>query len=81
MSKVRAKEILGDTACLMGNVPTALLCTGIPQDVKEYCRKLIEVVGKGGGYILAGGASLEKGNPDKIHAMTDAALEYGVHTK
>ena len=77
----RAKEILGDTACLMGNVPTALLCTGTPQDVKEYCRKLIEVVGRGGGYILAGGASLEKGNPDNIHAMSDAAFEYGVYTK
>jgi uroporphyrinogen-III decarboxylase len=76
----RAKEILGDTACLMGNVPTSLLCTGSPEDVKEYCRKLIEVVGKGGGFILAGGAMLDKaGNPDNLHAMSEAAFEYGVY--
>ena len=77
----KAKEVLGDTACLMGNVPTALLCTGTPRDVKEYCRKLIEVVGKGGGFILAGGASLDKADPDNIHAMSDAAFEYGVYKK
>lgn len=76
----RAKEILGDTACLMGNVPTSLLCTGSPQDVKEYCRKLIEVVGKGGGFMLAGGAMIDKGNPDNLHAMTEAAFEYGIYS-
>ncbi|MBN1831943.1 MAG: hypothetical protein JW896_07510 [Deltaproteobacteria bacterium] len=75
----RAKEILGDTACLMGNVPTSLLCTGSPQAVKEYCRKLIQIVGKGGGFILAGGSMIHKGNPDNLHAMTDAVFEYGVY--
>ena len=75
----RAKEILGDTACLMGNVPTSLLCTGSPQAVKEYCRKLIQTVGKGGGFILAGGSMIDKGNPDNLHAMTDAVFEYGVY--
>lgn len=75
----RAKEILGDTACLMGNVPTSLLCTGSPLEVKKYCRRLIEKVGKGGGFILAGGAMLDNGNPENIHAMSDAAFEYGVY--
>ncbi len=75
----KAKEILGDTACLMGNVPTSLLCTGTPAEVKEYCRKLIEVAGKGGGYILAGGAMLDKGIPENIHAMSEAAFEYGIY--
>lgn len=75
----RAKEILGDTLCLMGNVPTSLLCTGSPEEVKEYCRKLIEVVGKGGGFILAGGAMPYKCNPDNLHAMSEATFEYGVY--
>ncbi len=75
----KAKEILGDRACIMGNVPTSLLCTGTPQAVKEYCRNLIEVCGKGGGFILAAGASIGKGNPDNIHAMSEAAFEYGVY--
>jgi uroporphyrinogen-III decarboxylase len=77
----KAKEILGDHACLMGNVPASMLCTGKASEVKEYCRKLIEIVGKGGGYILAGGASLAKGIPENIHAMSEAAFEYGVYKK
>ena len=75
----RAKEILGDNACIAGNVPASLLCTGTPQAVKEYCRKLIEVCGEGGGFILTGGASVDKCDPANLHAMTDAVMEYGVY--
>ena len=56
----RAKRILGGKFSLEGNVPSSLLTTGNPKDVKELCRKLIEVCGKGGGYILAGGASVKQ---------------------
>jgi uroporphyrinogen-III decarboxylase len=75
----RAKEILGDTTCICGNVPTSLLCTGTPKEVKEYCRKLIEVAGKGGGFILSSGAFIEQVNPDSMRAMMEAAKEYGVY--
>jgi len=74
----KAKEVLGDTACIAGNVPTSLLRMGTPQAVKEYCHKLIEVCGKGGGFILTGGASIDKGNPANLHAMIEAVEEYGV---
>jgi uroporphyrinogen-III decarboxylase len=73
----QAKKILGDTACISGNVPASLLITGTPKQVKEYCRKLIEVCGEGGGFILTGGASIDKGNPDNLRAMTEAVMEYG----
>jgi uroporphyrinogen-III decarboxylase len=77
----KAKEVLGDRACLAGNVPTSLLRNGTKQQVKEYCRKLIEVCGKGGGYILAGGAALDKGKGENLKAMWEAANEYGVYRK
>ena len=79
MDMAKAKKVLGDTACIAGNVPVTVLCTGTPQEVKEYCRKLIEVCGKGGGYILAGSASMDKGNPDNLRAMMAAAKEYGTY--
>jgi hypothetical protein len=75
----RAKEVLGDNCCIIGNVPTSLLMTGTPQQVKEHCRKLIEGCGKGGGYILAGGANIDEGNPENLRAMMAAAKEYGVY--
>lgn len=37
----------------MGNVPTSLLVTGSPDEVKTYCKRLIQTAGKGGGYIMA----------------------------
>ncbi len=75
----KAKEVLGDVACIAGNVPASLLRTGTPKAIKEYCRKLIEVCGEGGGFILTGGASIEKGDPDNLRAMIEAAEEYGVY--
>jgi hypothetical protein len=76
-----AKKVLGDICCLMGNVPTSLIITGTPAEVKEHCRRLIETCGKGGGYVLAGGAMVDAGNPDNLRAMMDAAKEYGVYGK
>ena len=74
-----AKKVLGDVCCIMGNVPTSLVMTGTPAEVKEHCRRLIEICGKGGGYILAGGANVDEGNPDNLRAMMEAAKEYGVY--
>jgi uroporphyrinogen-III decarboxylase len=54
---------------------------GTPEEVKEYCRKLIKDCGKGGGYILAGGAHVDTGKPENFRAMLEAAWEYGVYKK
>ncbi len=81
MNMRRAKEILGNTSCIAGNVPVAMLCTAEPQEIKEYCRNLIEVCAPGGGYILTGGATMDKGNPDNLRAVMDAAKEFGVYAK
>jgi uroporphyrinogen-III decarboxylase len=75
----RAKEVLGDTACIAGNIPVSILRTGSHQDVKECCRQLIQVCAPGGGYILTGGAAIDKGNPDNLRAIMEAAKEYGVY--
>ncbi len=73
------KKVLGDKCCVSGNVPTSLLSAGTPQQVKEYCRNLIEVCAPGGGYILASGAQPDNAHPDNLHAMMEAAKEYGVY--
>src|SRR4030043_2251020 len=74
----KAKKILGEKCCIAGNAPTSLMLTGTPKSVKDYCRKLIETCGKGGGYILAGGGQGGKGRPGNVRAMLEAAKEYGV---
>jgi uroporphyrinogen-III decarboxylase len=77
----RAKKILGDTCCIQGNIPSSLMVTGSPQDVKEYCRKLIEVCGKGGGYVLSAGAVAENPKLENLRAILAAVREYGVYRK
>jgi uroporphyrinogen-III decarboxylase len=75
----RAKQVLGSKCCISGNVPTSLLAAGTPQQVKEYCRKLIEDCAPGGGYILASGAQPDNADPDNLRAMMEAAKEYGFY--
>jgi hypothetical protein len=74
-----AKRIIGDICCIVGNVPTSVMITGTPKQVKENCRKLIEDCAPGGGYILSGGASVDHGKIENFKAMMDAAKEYGVY--
>jgi uroporphyrinogen-III decarboxylase len=76
-----AKKVLGDVSCICGNVPSSLMITGTPQQVKDACRQLIETCAPGGGYILTGGAGIDKGDPDNLRAMMAAAREYGTFRK
>jgi uroporphyrinogen-III decarboxylase len=53
------------------------MVTGSPEEVKESCRKLIEICAPGSGYILTAGAYMDIGNPENLRAMMEAAKEYG----
>lgn len=75
----KAKAILGKTVCLRGNVPLSLLSTGSREDVKDYCKKLIDVVGKEGGFILDSATSLDDAKPENVRTMIDFTKEYGVY--
>jgi len=73
----RAKEILKDHTCIEGNVPASLLQVGTVEQVKDYCKKLIDVVGKGGGYILGPRSSTDEVKPENLKAMIEFTKEYG----
>jgi Uroporphyrinogen decarboxylase (URO-D) len=57
-----AKKTVGKNACISGNIPVSLL---------------LEVAGKGGGFILNGAAFMNRGDPSVLAAMMEAAKEYG----
>jgi len=77
----RAKKILGKKCCIQGNVPSSMIVTGSAKEVKEYCRKLIEEVGKGGGFILSAGSVSDNPKLENIQAMMAAVREYGFYKK
>jgi hypothetical protein len=72
----RAKSILGGHACLVGSVSPSLMELGSALEVEEYCRNLIEVGGKGGGFILSRGESYSP-KYENIKAVMVAANKYG----
>lgn len=76
---LKAKEILGKNACLIGNVPSSMLKLATPEEVKDYCKNLIDTAGKGGGFILSNGAFFDEVNPENVKAMVEITKEYGVY--
>jgi len=77
----RAKKLLGSKYSIQGNVPSSLIVTGEPADIKAYCKKLIETCAPGGGYFLAAGCTAENPKLDNLRAMLAAVKEYGVYKK
>lgn len=76
---IKAKEVLGDSICIRGNVPASLLNLGSPEEVRAYCRNLIEKVGKGGGFILDGATGIpDEAKPENVRAMADAVRQLRV---
>jgi hypothetical protein len=73
----KAKEILNGHMCIMGDVPASLLSLSTPEDVTKYCKKLIDVIGKGGGYILSTGCECPvDAKFENVKAMIDSVKTY-----
>jgi hypothetical protein len=73
----KAKEILGGHMCVSGDVPAALLTLGQPEEVEEYCKRLIDEVGAGGGFMLTTGCECPiDAKFENVKIMIDTAKNY-----
>jgi len=71
----KAKEIIGDHMCLMGDVPATLLAFGSSEEVYNYCRKLIKEIGPEG-FILQSGCDIPaNAKLENVQAMVRAAMD------
>ena len=75
----KAKEILGGTMCISGMMPLSLLQVGTPQKIRDYTKKLIDVVGKGGGFIMGPRSAMDECDPELVRVWRDFTKEYGVY--
>lgn len=72
----RARQILGDHMCILGDVPPQLLAFGKPEEVREYVYSLCRDIGPTG-YIVASGCDIPtNAKPENVKAMCDAANSY-----
>ena len=71
---------LGHKFCLSGGIPNYLLGIGTPDEVRAYCKKVIDGVAKDGGYIMDASAIIQDdAKVENVRAMTDFTREYGVY--
>ena len=78
----KAKEILGDHMCIAGDVPPGLQSYGTRAEMEEYCKKLIDVVGKKTGFILSSGCTVAADcKYENFKMMIDTAKNYYPHGK
>jgi uroporphyrinogen-III decarboxylase len=73
-------KALGDKFCVSGGIPNFLLSYGTPQEVRDYCKKVIDGVARDGGYIMDASAIMQDDTKvENVRAMTELTREYGVY--
>jgi len=75
----KAKEIIGDTMCIVGNMPIPLLKHGTHDQIREYSKSLIDIVGRDGGFIMSSRSVLDDADKDLVKFWGEFTKEYGTY--
>lgn len=75
------KKRYGDDLIFCGAIDTShILPYGSPAEVRQEVRRVIRILGEGGGYMLAAVHTIQRDvPPENILAMVDAAQEFGAY--
>lgn len=70
-------DCLGDHIQYQGDVNGSLLTYGTQEEVRDYCKQVIDTVGRTGGFILQAGCEVPPdARPENIIAMLETAKNY-----
>ena len=76
-----AHRKLHDKFALSGGIPNVLLSYGKPDEVRAFCRRVIDEVARDGGYIMDAGAIMQDDTSiENIRVMTDTTRQHGVYS-
>jgi hypothetical protein len=79
VDRKKFKETCGDVMCFWGNVPSSLMCTATPQEVKDDVKRLIDLFGDTGALIIDSTQGIpDEAKPENVLALREAVDEYGV---
>ncbi len=77
-----AKRKLGHKFAISGGIPNTLLSYGTPDEVRAFCRRIIDEVAVDGGYIMDAGAIMQDDTSiENLRALTDYTREHGVYSQ
>ncbi len=69
---------LHDRFALSGGIPNVLLSFGKPEEVREFCRRVLREVAEAGGYILDAGAIMQNDTRvENLEVLTETARQEG----
>ena len=72
------KKKLGHKFPLSGGIPNVLLSYGKPQEVEDFCKRVIDEVAVDGGYIMDSGAIMQDDTSiENLRILTDTTRKYG----
>jgi len=73
-------KAIGEKFCISGGIPNYLLGYCTPNEVRSYCKKVIDGVARDGGYIMDASAIIQNdAKVENIKAMTEFTCEYGLY--
>jgi uroporphyrinogen-III decarboxylase len=73
-----AHRRLHDKFALSGGVPNTLLSFGQPEEVREFCERVLREVAGNGGYILDAGAIMQDDTSiENLRVMTEVGRQHG----
>lgn len=75
----RAKDTVGQVACICGTMPNALLAFGTPEQIVAETKHQIDILAPGGGFIMDCSIMLDNAKHENLKAWRDTTLEYGVY--
>jgi len=76
----QAFKHLGHKFCLSGGVPNDLLAFGKPDDIRACCKRLIDLLGRDGGYIMDAAAIMQdEPTAENLRVLTEFTRDYGVY--
>ena len=72
---------LHDKFAISGGIPNVLLSFGKPDEVRSFCRRVLQDVAGGGGYIMDAGAIMQDDTSvENLRALTETTREYGSYS-
>jgi hypothetical protein len=77
-----AHRKLHDKFALSGGIPNVLLSYGKPDEVRDFCLRVIDEVAKEGGYIMDAGAIMQNDTSiENMRVMTNVCREHGGYSQ
>jgi uroporphyrinogen-III decarboxylase len=77
---LETRNRLGHKFCISGGIPNWLLTVGTPEEVRRYCKKVIDCLARDGGYIMDASAIIQNdARIENVKAMTEFTRSYGTY--